>query len=331
MGILDFITKQFIDVIDWTESESGVLAYQYPMQDREIQNGAMLTVRDSQLALFVNEGQIADAFNPGLHALSTRTLPILTNLKNWDKAFASPFKSDVYFFSTREQIDQKWGTPNALTIRDREFGPLRVQAHGIYSYKVSDIKIFYQKVSGSVPVYKTEQLSGQLRGAIIACLGGILGNGQIAFVDMAANLEKFSESLKSGLVTEFQKYGLSLESFKVQSLTLPEELQKRLDERAGISLVGNLNAYAQFQTAASIPTAAANPGGIAGAGAGLAAGIAMGNTIAQSMGAGAAQRGTSAEAEDPLKTIEKLHALQKSGVISQQEFEAKKTELLKKV
>ena len=160
MALMDFIKKQFIDVIHWTEETDGVLAYRYPMEDFEIQNGAQLTVRDSQMALFVNEGQAADAFSPGLHSLTTRTLPLLTNLKNWDKLFASPFKSDLYFFSTRLQLDRKWGTPNPITIRDKDFGMVRMRAFGIYSYKLVDPTRFYKEVSGTREAYTVEDLDG---------------------------------------------------------------------------------------------------------------------------------------------------------------------------
>src|SRR5690349_2470463 len=161
MSLRSFISKQFIDVIDWVEPGDGILAYRYPMQDREIQNGGQLTVRDSQLALFVNEGQIADQFTPGLHTLNTQTLPILTYLRNWDKAFKSPFKSDVYFFSTRQQVNQKWGTATPITIRDREFGAVRMRAYGIYSYHIGDPKAFHQKVSGTREAYRVSDLQGQ--------------------------------------------------------------------------------------------------------------------------------------------------------------------------
>ena len=147
MSLRDFLSKQFIDVIEWVEPEDGILAYRYPMQDREIQNGGKLTVRDSQMAVFVNEGRVADVFAPGLYTLNTHTLPILTYLMNWDKAFQSPFKSDVYFFSARLQTNQHWGTPNPITIRDKEFGAVRIRAFGIYTYHISDPKVFYSKIS----------------------------------------------------------------------------------------------------------------------------------------------------------------------------------------
>src|SRR5579863_6975527 len=200
MSLRDFISKQFIDVIDWTEPEPGILAYRYPMQDREIQNGGKLTVRDSQLAVFVNEGKLADAFGPGLYTLTTQTLPILTYLKNWDKAFQSPFKSDVYFFSTRIQTNQHWGTQNPISIRDKEFGAVRLRAFGIYSYHVSDAKILYTKVSGTRDVYRVEDLEGQLRNTIVGRMTDTFAESQVPFLDMAANQvslsQKISEQLK---------------------------------------------------------------------------------------------------------------------------------------
>jgi membrane protease subunit (stomatin/prohibitin family) len=146
MALMDFIKKQFIDILQWTEDGDGTLAWRFPMAEMEIQNGASLTVRDSQVAMFVNEGTVADVFQPGMYKLTTQTLPVLTYLKNWDKLFESPFKSDVYFFSTRTQLDQKWGTPNPITIRDKEFGIVRLRAFGIYSYHLTDPKTFYQKM-----------------------------------------------------------------------------------------------------------------------------------------------------------------------------------------
>jgi membrane protease subunit (stomatin/prohibitin family) len=164
--VFDFLKKQLIDVIQWNEEEDGVLAFKYPMMDKEIQNGAQLTVRETQLALFLDEGELADLFEPGLHTLTTNNLPLLTNLKNWDKGFESPFKSDVIFFSTREQLDLRWGTANPVTIRDKEFGAIRLRAHGSYSYKLKNPKVFFKKVSGTRDKYYAEELNGQIRAII---------------------------------------------------------------------------------------------------------------------------------------------------------------------
>src|ERR671921_1451475 len=167
MGLGAFFRKQFVDVIQWTESEDGVLAYRYPMRDMEIQYGAKLTVRESQMALFVNEGKLADAFGPWLYTLETQTLPMLTNLMNWDKLFQSPFKSDVYFFSSRVQTGQRWGTAQPVTVRDKDFGAVRLRAFGIYSWRLTDPRTFHTKGSGTRELYRVEDIEGQLRNTIV--------------------------------------------------------------------------------------------------------------------------------------------------------------------
>ena len=327
MGITDFIFKQFIDVINWTEPGPGILAYRYPMQDREIQNGAKLVVSETQSALFVNEGLIADIFRAGTHTLTTQTLPVITSLKNWDKFFQSPFKSDVYFFSLREQTDQKWGTTNPITVRDPELGALRIRAHGVYSYKISDEKVFWTKLSGTAESYSVEGAAGQIRAVILTAVSTFLASSKMPFIDMAANQTAFSESLKVAVAPSLTTYGLELCSFFVQNLSLPEELEKHLDRAASIRVVGDLRNYTQFQAADSLTT----PGGdsTAQAGVGLGAGIAMGQMMAQTLQAQGGANATSKE--DPLLMIEKLGELLKKGLLTKEEFENKKAELLGKI
>jgi membrane protease subunit (stomatin/prohibitin family) len=289
LGIRDFISKQFIDVIDWVEPEDGILAYRYPMQDREIQNGGKLTVRDSQLALFVNEGHAADAFGPGLYTLNTQTLPILTYLRNWDKAFQSPFKSDVYFFSSRIQTDQHWGTQNPITIRDKEFGAIRLRGFGIYSYHTKDAKTFYSKISGTRDLYRTADLEGQLRNTIVAKMTDAFAVSQVPFLDMAANQAALGEKIKEQMIPAFADYGLELDTFVVENLSLPEELQKVLDQRISMNMVGDMGRYTQYQVAQSIPIAAGNEGGGGvGVGAGLGAGVAIGQAMMEAVKKGTA-------------------------------------------
>ena len=292
-----FIKKQFIDVIDWTEPEDGILAYRYPMQDREIQNGGKLTVRDSQMALFVNEGKVADQFAPGLYTLNTNTLPILTYLKNWDKLFQSPFKSDVYFFSTRQQVNQHWGTPNPITIRDKDFGMIRMRGFGIYAYHITDPKTFYEKISGTRDQYTAAELEGQLRNTIIGLLTDTFASSQVPFLDLAANQDELAKQISEKVAPTFTGYGLALDSFVVENVSLPDELQKVLDQRIEMNMVGNMQQYTQFQAAQSIPIAAGNEGGGAGIGAGLGAGIAMGQAIA-----GAVQGGLQGGQQPPNPT-----------------------------
>lgn len=330
MGLVDLIRKQFIDVIDWTEDQPGTLAFRYPMQDREIQNGAMLTVRESQRAAFINEGKLADSFGPGLYRLTTQTLPVLTSLRNWDKLFQSPFKSDVYFFSQREQLDRKWGTAQPITIRDREFGPLRVRAHGTYSWLIEDIEPFWKRLAGTQERFTVDDMDGQLRAMVVTQMAAFLGRGEIAFIDMAANQAQLSAQIAAALAQPFRDYGLQLRSFFVESLSLPEEVQQHLDRAGSMRVVGDLRSYTQFQAADAIAVAAANPGGTAGIGAGLGAGVAIGQSMGQSM-AEALSGTRAATAPDALATIERLHELVGKGVLTQAEFESKKAELLRSI
>ena len=286
MGLLNFLEQQFIDVIHWTESDTGVLSFRYPMSNMEIQNGAQLTVRESQMAAFVNEGRIADVFGPGLYTLNTRTLPLLTDLKNWTKEFQSPFKSDVFFFSTRLQMDQKWGTATPITIREKEFGAVRVRAYGIYSYRVADPRAFFNNVCGTQELYRVEDLEGQLRNTIVGKMTETIAPADVAFLDMAANQGTLAQKVAERVKPAFAGLGLALDSFVIQNLSLPDDLQKVLDQRIGVNMAGDLGKYTQFEAAQSLPLAAANPGGAAGTGVGLGAGIAMGQALANGMKAG---------------------------------------------
>lgn len=344
MALMDFIKKQFIDIIQWTEDDDGTLAWRFPMADMEIQYGASLTVRESQMAVFVNEGKIADVFGPGMYKLTTQTVPVLTYLKNWDKLFESPFKSDVYFFSTRQQIDQKWGTPQPITIRDKDFGAVRLRAFGNYNFRVADPKLFHTEISGTRDRYTTADLDGQLRGLVLQNISAAIAASDIAFLDLAANQLVFAQALAAQLVPEFAKIGLKLEGMTVQNLSLPEELQKILDQKIGMGMVGNdMGKFMQYQTAQAIPKFAEGGGGgsgIAGDAMGLGAGVALGQVLAQNLQqglqGGAAQAASAAAAaavkpDDVMATLEKLGELKAKGILTQEEFDAKKAELLKKL
>jgi membrane protease subunit (stomatin/prohibitin family) len=303
---MSIFSKQFIDVIEWTEPEDGILAYRYPMEDMEIQSGGRLTVRDSQMAVFVNEGRVADVFAPGLYTLTTQTLPVLTYLKNWDKGFRSPFKSDVYYFSLRLQTDQRWGTTTPITIRDKEFGAVRVRGYGIYAYKIADPKVFYQKLSGTRDIYQVADLEGQLRNTIVARMTDTFAQSSVPFLDMAANQAELGQKVADNLKPSFAELGLALETFVVENISLPEELQKLLDDRIGMSMVGDMGKYTKFQTARSLPIAAANQGGgAAGIGVGLGAGLTMAQSMMNAMksdessGAVAAPSATTLEPAQP--------------------------------
>ena len=226
MGLRSFIKKQFIDAIEWDWQDDDVLMWKFPMADNEIQSGASLTVRDGQVAVFINEGQIADVFTAGRYELTTETLPVMTNLRNWRMGFDSPFKSDVLFFSTRLQQGRKWGTTQPVTVRDSDFGMVRLRAFGMYSYKINDVTQFYQTITGMNDSYRAEQIEPQLRNLIVSDLASGLGQSQIPFIDLAANQGLMADEVKKALQPDFAKYGLSVESFVVENVSLPEELQK---------------------------------------------------------------------------------------------------------
>ncbi|AVP58926.1 SPFH domain-containing protein [Pulveribacter suum] len=345
MALMDFIKKQFIDILQWTEDGDGTLAWRFPMEGMEIQNGAALVVRESQMAVFVNEGQVADVFGPGTYKLTTQTLPVLTYLRNWDKLFQSPFKSDVYFFSTRQQVDQKWGTPQPITIRDADFGAVRLRAFGNYAYRVADPKLLHTEITGTRAEYTVADLDGQLRGLVLQSISNAIAASGVPFLDLAANQVMFADALTTTLRPAFERIGLKLEGLTVQNLSLPEELQKVMDQKIGMGMVGgDMGKFMQYQTAQAIPKFAeggGHGGGVAGDAMGLGAGVALGQVLAQNLQSGLqqqpggnAQQPAAAAAvrpEDVMATLEKLGELKAKGILTQDEFDAKKAELLKKL
>jgi membrane protease subunit (stomatin/prohibitin family) len=342
MAFMDFIKKQFIDILEWVEPGDGTLAWRFPMADHEIQYGAALTVRESQMAVFVNEGKVADVFGPGLYKLTTQTLPVLTYLKNWDKLFESPFKSDVYFFSTRQQIDQRWGTSQPVTIRDKDFGAVRLRAFGNCAWRVADPKRFHTEVSGTRDTYTVADIDGQVRGLLLQHISDAVASSGLAFLDLAANQVEFAQALQGATAPAFEALGLKLESVTVQNLSLPEELQKILDQKIGMGMVGNdMGKFMQYQTAQAIPKFAeggGTGGGIAGDAMGLGAGVALGQVLAQNLQQGlqgapaaAAAAPAALRPDEVMATLEKLADLKAKGILTDEEFSAKKAELLKKL
>jgi membrane protease subunit (stomatin/prohibitin family) len=346
MALMDFIKKQFIDIIEWLEPADGTLAWRFPMQDREIQNGGSLTVRESQVAVFVNEGKVADVFGPGRYTLTTATLPVLTYLQNWDKLFKSPFKSDVYFFSTRQQIDQRWGTTQPVTIRDKDFGAVRLRAFGNYNYRISDAKLFHTEISGTRDSYTAADLDGQLRGLMLQHISDAVASSGVAFLDLAANQIEFAKALMEATLPSFAAIGLKLEGVTMQNVSLPEELQKILDQKIGMGMVGgDMGKFMQYQTAQAIPKfaegAAGGGGGVVGDAMGLGAGVALGQVMAQQLSKGlqgsaepvaaAAAAPVGVKPDDVMAMLEKLGELKTKGILTQEEFDTKKAELLKKL
>ena len=352
MAIGDFIRKQFIDVIEWLEPDDGPVLWRYPMADQEIQNGAQLTVRDGQAAVFLDEGRIADVFGAGRYRLTTRTLPVLTNLKNWDKLFASPFKSDVVFVSLRQQLDRKWGTPQPVTLRDKDFGAIRFRAFGNFAWRVADPARFYLQVAGARERLGLAAIDEPLRALLVQHLADAVGESGLPFLDLAANQVEFAARIRAASQPDMAALGVELEAVTVQNVSLPDELQKLLDQRTGMQMVGpDMGRFTQYQMGQSLPSLASGAAG-AGAGAagggsgggsgvmgdalGLGAGVALGQMFAQQLQPGSAAPAAGAAVaairpEDVLATLERLGELHGKGVLTAEEFGAKKAELLKKL
>jgi virion core protein len=326
-----FIRKQFIDVIEWPNPGDDTLMWRFPAEDQEIQTGATLVVRESQQALFVDEGKTADLFGAGTHLLTTQTLPLLTNLKNWDKFFASPFKSDVYFFNLRQQLGRRWGTAQPVTVRDSEFGVVQLRAFGMYDYRISDPAKLFSEVTGVVAQYSREALDEPLRNVVMTRLASVFGSSGIAFLDMAANQVLLSQKMAELLAPDFARLGLTLERFSVESITLPEAIQKALDERISMGVVGDLNRYTQYQTASAIPLAAQNEGGLAGIGAGVGVGAAIGQAMATNMNAAPSAAPQTTSNNDPQARLAQLKALLDQGLITAEDYEKAKAEVLKQL
>lgn len=303
MGLFSKIMSQFIEVIEWTDNSTDTIAYRFPVYNQEIKMGAKLTVRESQIAIFVNEGQIADVFKPGLYELSTQNMPILTTLKSWKYGFNSPFKAEVYFINTKQFSNQKWGTVNPIMMRDAEFGMLRLRAFGIYSFRVVDPVKFMKEVFATNQVFDTENITGQLKSSIVSGMTDILGESNIAVLDLAKNYDEFGELALNKLQARFDNFGFQLVSFFIENISLPEEVEKALDKRTSMGVLGNLQQYAQYQTAEAIRDAAQNEGNpLAGAGVGLGAGVAMGNMMGEAM-KGFGQNTVSHNTAQPLLVI----------------------------
>ncbi|MGL4675672.1 MAG: SPFH domain-containing protein [Wohlfahrtiimonas sp.] len=334
MGLGRFIKKQFIDVIQWPDPNPELLMWRFPIADEEIQNGAALIVRESQVALFVNEGKLADEFTAGSYKLTTNNLPVLTNLKNWDKLFESPFKSDVYFFNTRQQLASGWGTAQPITIRENEFGLISVRGFGNYSYRVIDSRKFFTEVAGVTEEFYKSQLDDQLRNLCVTTLSTILGNKNIPFIDMAANLTELSKLVQQALQEHFVNLGLQLESFLIESITLPPALQKTLDDRISMGIIGDLSAYTQYQMANSIPLAAQNEGGAAGVGMSMGAGLTMGQMMAEAMQqkpAAAQATAAPSNANDHTAKLSQLNELLQKGLITAEDYDKAKAEVLRQL
>jgi membrane protease subunit (stomatin/prohibitin family) len=282
MGILDKIKGQLIDVIEWTDSSNKTMVHKYDMNGKEIMMGAQLTVRESQVAIFVNEGQLADIFEPGRYELQTSNMPIMTALKSWKYGFNSPFKSDVYFINTKQFLDMKWGTSNPVMMRDADFGMIRLRAFGIYSFRVSDPETFLKEVFGTSALFTVEGVEGQIKRTLVSGLSDAIAESKIPALDLAANYDELSNYAIQAINPKLSSLGLTLCSFVIENISLPEDVEAAMDKRTSMGVLGNLDQYAKYQAAEAMRDAANNNGGMAGMGVGMGAGAAMGQMFAQS-------------------------------------------------
>ena len=283
MGILDMIRGQCIDVIEWTDSGKDTMVHKYDMNGKEIMMGAQLTVRESQVAIFVNEGQLADVYQPGRYELQTSNMPIMTKLKAWKFGFNSPFKADVYFVNTKQFLDCKWGTTNPVMMRDSEFGMIRLRAFGIYSFRVTDPVTFLKEVFGTSSLFTVDGVEGQIKRTLVSGLSDAIAESKIPALDLAANYDELSNYALQAINPKLAPLGLSLASFVIENISLPEEVEKTMDRRTSMGVLGDMNKYTQYQAAEAMREAANNPGGGAGIGAGMGAGMAMGQLFTQQM------------------------------------------------
>jgi len=285
MGILDRLSpsSQFIEVIEWLDASNNTLVYRFPVKDQEIKNGAQLIVRESQAAVFVSEGQIADLFPPGRYTVDGGNTPILSKLGAWKYGFNSPFKAEVYFVNTKQFTDLKWGTPNPIMMRDTDFGMVRLRAFGIYSIRVADPKAFIKEIAGTNAHFVTEDIEGQLKRTLVGGFSDGLGESKIAALDLASNYDELAKFTREKLNEEFKTLGLELTKFVIENISLPPEVEAAMDKRTSMGVIGDVGRYAQFQAADAMRDAAQNTGGGAGTGAGLGAGFAIGNAMAGAM------------------------------------------------
>jgi membrane protease subunit (stomatin/prohibitin family) len=283
MGLFDKIRGEFIDIVEWIDDTNNTLVHRFDRMGNEIKYQAKLVVREGQQAVFINEGQIADVFKPGTYSLETKNLPILTTLQGWKYGFHSPFKAEVYFCSTRQFTNLKWGTPGPVTMRDKEFGPVRVTSFGIYSIRVKEPAAFIRDIVGTDGNFTTASIEENLRGKIGMRIKEVLPETGIPVIELESKVIVLGQMLKDRISSAFEGFGLELTEVQVQDIGLPEEVERAIDKAGAMKAVGNLNAFTQYETAASISAAAENPGGTAAAGVGMGMGFAMANQMGQAM------------------------------------------------
>jgi membrane protease subunit (stomatin/prohibitin family) len=330
MGLFDFIKNELIEIIDWVDDSSDTVIWKFPDRENNIKYNAQLIVRESQVAVFLNEGQIADVYGPGRYQLTTQNMPVMTTLKGWKYGFESPFKADVYFVSTKQFTNLKWGTQNPIIVRDPEFKQVRVRAFGAYALRVAEAGKFLKEFAGTAPVVRITDVEGQLRTAIVNKFSDAIGEAGVSVLDLARNYSELGEKLRPLLADDFTTYGLELTKFYIENTSLPPEVEQFLDKTTQMNMAGDMARFQQFQAGMAIENISEHEGGIGGT-ALLMGGLGnmMGNAMAPAQPA--AQPASAAPKEDRsqiLATLKELGELKAAGILTEEEFAAKKAELL---
>lgn len=314
--------SQFIEIIEGATPDPNLLMWKYADEDKEIKNGAKLTVRESQVAVFLNEGQLADTFTPGLHTLHTENIPILSRLKGWKYGFSSPFKADVYFINTRQFVNNKWGTPAPVMMRDPEFGQVRVRAFGTFDIQISDIPTFVRQYAGSYQRFSIVELQYEFRDRIAPVFGEVLAQQHISVKDIAGNVSEVGKKIEPFLRPYFAQFGIDLIAFTITSVTLPEEVTAHYDKITNMNMVTDMDKYTRFNTAQAIGEK------------GTALNEATTNAIAMGMMMNQTQQTQATQQpaqEDITAKLQKLKMLFENGLIDEPEYKSKKAELIDKL
>ncbi len=283
MGIWDKLRGELIDIIEWLDDSRDTMVYRFDRYGNEIKYGAQLVVRESQAAVFIDEGRLADIFEPGTYTLNTANLPVLTTLKGWKYGFESPFKAEVYFINTRRFTDLKWGTKNPVMLRDPEFGPVRIRMFGTYCIRINDPEKFLKEIVGTDGHFTTEEVTEQLRNLIVSRASDRVAESRIPVLDMAASYDELGEFITQRIHPDFTDYGLDVTRMLVENISLPPAVEEALDKRTGMGIVGNLQSFMQYQSANAMEAAAKNPGGDASSGIGMGMGFAMANQMGKNV------------------------------------------------
>lgn len=279
MELWEKAKAELVDIIEWTDDSSDTMVWRFPRYENEIKYGTQLIVRQSQVAVFVNMGVITDLFTSGMHQLTTKNLPILTTLMGWEYGFHSPFKAEIYFVNTRNFTNLKWGTKNPVTLRDPEFGPVRLRSYGTYVVKVSDPVKFIKEIVGTGGRFTVEEVSEQLKNLIVTRFSDMVAESKIPVLDLAASYNELSTYLTGKIAPEFLEYGVEVTKLLVENIALPPEVEEALDKKTSMGIIGNLDNFLKFQSATAMEAAAKNPGGEASAGVGMGIGFAMANQL----------------------------------------------------